>query len=81
MLSSFDAASTSDNNCTNPISANNRNIPFSAFTRQDIQNNDDVKLDPAESQGNSEEDDETVIASQAPSLTPRQLPSLTTLGD
>ena len=46
-----------------------------------MQNKDDMTLEPAESQGNSEEDDETVIASQALSLTPRQLPSLTTPGD
>ena len=80
LLSSFEAASIGNkksNNITEQNSINNGNIPFSALATPTLQSKDDIKVQSVEFEGNSEEDDETEIASQAPSLTPRQLPSLT----
>ena len=42
-----------------------------------VQNKEASKVQSVELNEPSEEDEETEIASQAPSLTPRQLPSLT----
>ena len=82
LIESFQAASIGDSNSYNlseQATINNENIPSSAFASLSVQNNDDMKVENVEMcEQPSEEEDETEIASQAPSLTPRQLPSLTT---
>ena len=81
LIESLQAASIGDSNSNNVLdktAINNGNIPSAAFASSSVQN-DDIKIENIEiCERASEEDDETEIASQAPSLTPRQLPSLTT---
>merc|ERR1719414_675089 len=82
LIESFQAASIGDGNSDNvseQTAINNGNFPSSAFSLSSVQNNDEMKIENVEMcEQPSEEEDETEIASQAPSLTPRQLPSLTT---
>ena len=81
MIASFDrAASIGNNNSNNNLeqtSINNGNIPISTLAASNLQREAELKVHSLEYDGPSDEDDETEIASQAPSLTPRQLPSLT----
>ena len=80
LIASFKAASignTNSKSVSEQASIENGNIPSSSFDTLNVQNKDEMKIEPVEFDRNSEEDDETEIASQVPSLTPRQLPSLT----
>ena len=82
LIASFKAASIGNTNSksksvSEQASIENGNIPSSSFDTLNVQNKDEMKIEPVEFDRNSEEDDETEIASQVPSLTPRQLPSLT----
>merc|ERR1719414_2499128 len=81
LIESFQAASIGDgnsNNISEQTTTDNGNIPSAAFALSSLQTND-MKIENVEMcERPSEEQDETEIASQAPSLTPRQLPSLTT---
>ena len=58
-------------------SMDNGNISNGGLVASNLLNDDELKVQSLEYEAPSEEDDETEIASQAPSLTPRQLPSLT----
>ena len=81
LIASIKAATigdTNSNNYTEQSSVNNGNIPTKVFDSLNVQNKDDMKIESVELCDRPSEDDETEIASQVPSLTPRQLPSLTT---
>ena len=81
LITSFKAASIADTNSnhyTEQTSNENGNIPTSTFDSLDVQNKEEIKIESVEFCEQPSEDDETEIASQVPSLTPRQLPSLTT---
>jgi hypothetical protein len=74
------AASIENKNSNNNLeqtSIDNGNITTSEHTASNLQNEAELKVQSLEYDGPSEEDEETEIASQALSLTPRQLPSLT----
>jgi hypothetical protein len=74
------AASIENKNSNNNLeqtTINNGNMSNSELTASNLQNAGELKIQSLEYDGPSEEDEETEIASQAPSLTPRQLPSLT----
>ena len=80
LIASFKAASignTNSNSVSEQASIENGNIPNTSFDISNVQNKDEIEIKSVEFDKNSEEDDETEIASQVPSLTPRQLPSLT----
>jgi len=81
LITSFKAASIADTNSnhyTEQTSNENGNIPTSTFDSLNVQNKEEIKIESVEFGEQPSEDDETEIASQVPSLTPRQLPSLTT---
>jgi hypothetical protein len=65
------------NNNLEQTSIDNGNISTSELAASILQTERELKVQSLEYDGPSEEDEETEIASQAPSLTPRQLPSLT----
>ena len=69
---------TNSNHYTEQTSNENGNIPTSTFNSLNVQNKEEIKIESVEFGEQHSEDDETEIASQVPSLTPRQLPSLTT---
>merc|ERR1719414_2279067 len=81
LITSFKAASIADTNSnhyTEQTSNENGNIPTSTFNSLNVQNKEEIKIESVEFGEQPSEDDETEIASQVPSLTPRQPPSLTT---
>ena len=76
-MASLKAASI-ENNITEQTSTTNKNIPnLDSVISSEIHNKEDIEVQSLELDGASEEDDETIIGSQVPSLTPRELSSLT----
>ena len=77
LLASLKAASI-ENNITEQTSTTNKNIPnLDSVISSEIHNKEDIEVQSLELDGASEEDDETLIGSQVPSLTPREVSSLT----
>merc|ERR1719189_2708908 len=76
LIASLKAASI-ENNITEQTSTTNKNIPnLESVISSEIHNKEDIEVQSLELDGASEEDDETIIGSQVPSLTPRELSSL-----